>query len=225
VPSGRRHERGVRTHIEAQAHYLAELVGRLDGRETNDPDAAAYLDVLDRALEDRRLTGDEAKALHDTAREWGLSEAATTDAHVQYLDALCDVAVADGSVTEAERSDLELVAHLLNVTGRLESSLRAAFDRQGAAEDGPRESLRGLSVCFTGALAIQLGNGPVTRETAERLAAEAGLHVLKNVSRKLDLLVVADPDTQSGKARRARDLGIRIMAEEVFWQRIGVEER
>jgi DNA polymerase-3 subunit epsilon len=43
------------------------------------------------------------------------------------------------------------------------------------------------------------------------------------VTKKLDLLVVADPDTQSGKAQKARKYGIRIMHEPVFWKAIGVE--
>ena len=47
------------------------------------------------------------------------------------------------------------------------------------------------------------------------------LIVKHNVSKGLDLLVVADPDSQSGKARKARELGVRVMAEAVFWSTIG----
>ncbi|MGQ0668939.1 MAG: hypothetical protein ACT4PO_04575 [Actinomycetota bacterium] len=39
----------------------------------------------------------------------------------------------------------------------------------------------------------------------------------------LDILVVADPNTQSGKARQARKFGTRIMAEAAFWRAIGVQ--
>jgi hypothetical protein len=35
------------------------------------------------------------------------------------------------------------------------------------------------------------------------------------------MLVVADPDTLSGKAERARQLGTRLIAEAVFWRLIG----
>jgi DNA polymerase III subunit epsilon len=38
----------------------------------------------------------------------------------------------------------------------------------------------------------------------------------------LDLLVVADPDSMSGKAKKAREYGIRIVAEPVFWSMMGV---
>jgi DNA polymerase-3 subunit epsilon len=49
--------------------------------------------------------------------------------------------------------------------------------------------------------------------------------VKANVSKGLDVLVVADPDTQSGKATKARQLGTRVMAEPVFWQAIGAPLR
>jgi hypothetical protein len=32
-----------------------------------------------------------------------------------------------------------------------------------------------------------------------------------------------DPDTKSGKARKAAELGVRRMAEPVFWRTLGVE--
>jgi len=41
-------------------------------------------------------------------------------------------------------------------------------------------------------------------------------------TRKLDLLVLADPDTQFGKAKKARSYGTRLMGEVVFWAALGV---
>ena len=43
------------------------------------------------------------------------------------------------------------------------------------------------------------------------------------MTKKLDLLVVADPLTQSGKAKKARQYGIRIMHKPVFWRALGLE--
>ncbi|MFN5709696.1 MAG: BRCT domain-containing protein, partial [Planctomycetota bacterium] len=67
-----------------------------------------------------------------------------------------------------------------------------------------------------------LNGSPIRREIAEALASEAGLIVTSGVSKKLDILVVADPNTQSGKAKKAREYGIRILSEPVFWQMLGV---
>ena len=41
--------------------------------------------------------------------------------------------------------------------------------------------------------------------------------------RKLNILLLAEPDTQSGKAKKARSYGTRLMGEVVFWTVLGVE--
>ena len=64
---------------------------------------------------------------------------------------------------------------------------------------------------------------PMTRDVAEELATAAGLTVADSVTKKLDLLVVADPHTQSGKAKKARQYGVRVLHEPVFWRAVGVE--
>jgi DNA polymerase-3 subunit epsilon len=48
------------------------------------------------------------------------------------------------------------------------------------------------------------------------------LNVQDSVTKKLDLLVVADAESLSGKARKARDYGTRILVERSFWHDIGV---
>jgi DNA polymerase-3 subunit epsilon len=55
-----------------------------------------------------------------------------------------------------------------------------------------------------------------SREVLEDFARENGLQVLPGVTKKLDFLVVADPYTESSKARQARKYGTSIMSEKVF---------
>lgn len=85
----------------------------------------------------------------------------------------------------------------------------------------PRQSLAGKSVCSTGQLAREVGGLPLQRCEAESLAWRAGLVVRQSVTKRLDILVCADPHTQSRKACKAREYGVRIMAEEAFWRSIG----
>ncbi len=82
--------------------------------------------------------------------------------------------------------------------------------------------LVGKSVCFTGQLLSTIGGEPISRDVAETLAQKAGLVIASNVTKKLDLLVVADPNTQSGKAKKARDYGTRILSDAVFWRMAGI---
>jgi DNA polymerase-3 subunit epsilon len=79
-----------------------------------------------------------------------------------------------------------------------------------------------MTVCFTGELRCQFNGQPISRECAEGLATKAGLVVMDNVTKKLQLLVTADPQSQSGKAVKARKYGIRMVNEAVVWNAIGV---
>ena len=67
----------------------------------------------------------------------------------------------------------------------------------------------GDRVVFTGDM-----NG--SRAEVEALATAAGLIVTSAVSGKTTLVVAAEPYSQSGKARQARDRGIRLVTEQVF---------
>lgn len=227
--SGRclRREQAATTRQE-RTTYLARLVDRLDTTGVVSAEVAAYLDLLDRALEDRRITELEADALLAIAQEWGLSRYQVTDVHHQYLRALAQAAWADGEISSAERRDLEAVCALLGVQPTVLASLLAGpmpppTGNAASSQPPPTGSrLAGQSVCFTGALSGQLDGQPITRAQAEQLAAAAGLIVAPRVTKTLDLFVVADPNSLSSKARKAREYGSRIMAEAVFWRAIGI---
>jgi DNA polymerase III subunit epsilon len=196
--------------------------------EAETPNVLAYLTLLDRVLEDRTIDESEEDALVDAALNWQLSPSQLSAAHTQYLQNLAVAALADGVVTESERRDLHLVARLLGQDdSMLDTVLESAAAQLATAHRASvsQEDANGLSgqrVCFTGELQSTIGGQPITRELAERLAAQAGLTVATGVTKKLDILVVADPNTQSGKAKKARSYGIRILSDPVFWRLAGV---
>lgn len=214
--------------------YLRGLLGRL----RHDPDdkeaSEGYLALLTEVLEDRVVDEREAAMLKEAADVFDLNAERVSATHAVLLEALCDAALEDSLVTEAERRDLERVCQLLGEPReRLDPMLAAAANRRGlrrhasaamgdqrAADRGP--SLTGLRVCFSGTLQSLLGGERMRKPDAERLAEEAGLIVVKSVTKALDLLVVADPDTASGKAEKARRYGTRIMAEPAFWRAAGI---
>ena len=226
TPSGRALSRDAATvrRVEERS-YLPRLVAQMLGDEARTPREAEYLALVDRALEDRRVTRDEAQLLVDMATSWGMTRGDVLEAHRAYLEALVSEAMADGRVTDAEHRDLAEVCDLLGLHRAVLAQLVAAASVPRApALDGAGRgaSLRGKTVCFTGEMLSQFKGERVTRELAEKLALEAGLVVQATVTKRLDLLVVADPDTQSGKAKKARQYGVRIMAEAAFWNALGL---
>lgn len=211
--------------VLAERGRLARIIDRLDITSAlKDADTAAYFDLLDRVLEDRHVTAEEADAIVTIAEEWGLSRTDALRAQRTYLEALVAAALEDQVLSEAERRDLEEVTAVLGFdTETLDELLSQMSPGVPLDPHGPiRENLVGRTVCFTGELRSCLAGSPITREVAEELAARHGLTPHRGVTKKLDILVVADPHSLSPKAQKARRYGTRIMAESVFWQALGV---
>ena len=184
---------------------------------------APYLDLLDRALEDRRLSAQEQDDLAAAARFLELDAERLRALHADYVATLVTLAYRDGVVTPREREDLDLVAEALGVAGVREAIAEAGDHVPAVAKETKGRVLAGRSVCFTGALSCTLDGRPITREVAQHLAEEAGMIVANRVTRTLDVLVVADPHSMSGKARKAHEYGTRIVAETAFWPMIGID--
>ena len=184
---------------------------------------ASYLDVLDRALEDRHLSGAEQDELAHVAIMLGFTADEVRSIHADYLGTLIALAYRDGVVTERERADLDLVAETLGVGGINEILEQLASTRSSATVTPAKRPLAGQSVCFTGTLLCSRNGRQITREDAQAMAAGAGLVVAPRVTKKLDVLVVADPNSLSGKAQKARTYGTRIIAETAFWPMIGID--
>ena len=224
--SGRVHRRDRPATRRAPRSYLAQLVHRLGpGAVTaHSSEIASYFELLDRVLEDQIVTDAEADGLLELAEMSGLSSAAVRDAHRHYLNALAVAALKDSVVSDIERQELESVASLLGFEAQaVADALAEATSSPSQPLAAIRSKLAGKTVCFTGELLGSLAATPISRELAEDLASQAGLKPMKSVTKKLDILVVADPHTMSGKGRKAREYGTRIMAEQAFWRAIGVE--
>jgi DNA polymerase-3 subunit epsilon len=227
--SGRVHRRDVATTTRTPKSYLAQLVHRLGpcAVAAHSPQITSYFELLDRVLEDEIVTQAEAEGLLELAEISGLSSAAIRDAHRRYLEALAAAALKDSVVTDNEQRELASVASLLGFDMRAVDEALAEASKVTPTPSLPfasnRSKLAGKTVCFTGELLSSLEASPISRKMAEDLAGQAGLKPVKSVTKQLDILVVADPHMMSGKARKAREYGTRIMAEQAFLRAIGVE--
>jgi DNA polymerase-3 subunit epsilon len=219
---------------QRQSHaprYIQDLVNRLPpvaAQATDEGASMAYMDLLRRALEDRQIEEKEGKSLAEVALQWGLSFDHIKAIHGDYLRRLVKTACADGAVTPKEQEDLLLVARLLGFDEisqeQLEDLIRSIADdhrQEGLASLGA-DTLRGKRVCFTGEAQCRLNGTMISRELATSLAERQGIIVVDSVTKKLDVLVVADTHTQSGKAKKARLYGLRIVHEPEFWRMLGI---
>jgi DNA polymerase-3 subunit epsilon len=223
-PSGKICTRSTAQHvIEEQRSLISRLVQRLPSARDVTTEVGEYLGILDRVLEDRSVTADEAELLISYAEELGLVQEQVLAAHRRYVRDLLLTAVSDGVLSELEREDAERVRSLLGISEEDYSRIRLELLRdyqprtEASAHTSEPDDITGKRVCFTGIMTSTIDGVPISRELAERFASERGMVVEKNVTKRLDYLVVSDPESISTKARKARQYGIRILAEPVFW--------
>lgn len=92
----------------------------------------------------------------------------------------------------------------------------AAASAVATVADRPRFALaRGDEIVLTGAMTRP-------REDWEREARAAGLAPWPNVTKRTRVVIAADPDSLSGKARTARRYGIPVVSERVFEELLGL---
>lgn len=190
-------------HIDVlpPAPYLAALAS---GMHTS-IEVAPYAQLLHLAMADLKLTPDERVGLRDLASELGLDDHAVGRAHREFLNGLIDAALEDSVVTDDERDQICRAAALLEVD--VEAVMSRIEPFRGLVEDMVLSP--GMTVCFTGQ--GQLNGSLVDRASQEEMALRHGLFVAKSVTKKgPDLVVAADGDSRSSKARKARQQGIAI---------------
>ncbi len=208
---------------EAEQPFLSRIVERLP-RTCGPAEHQEYLALLDRALLDRFISLRERDALVGFANGVGIDRATAVRLHRDYLAGLAHAAVRDGVVTEDEVMDLVGVAELLAVEkDEAMMAVEAACRGAGVAcgdTDGPEDAPRPTPVArFTlhrGDRVVFTGDMDRPRDEWVRAASAAGLVPWPNVTRAVALVVAADPDSLSGKARRASAYGIPIVTEQAF---------
>ena len=198
---------------EQEASFLASLISKLPEIEnlgfTSAASVAEYFNLLDLVLEDRRIDPNEAEELAEVAADLRLSAERVQGLHGAYVANLCALAKEDHIVSDAERQDLSQVATLLSVSDWEDLLIVTHAPRTRPVSRSNSGLEPGFKICFTGDMSIP-------RSQLSEMSEAKGLQVMTGVSKKLDALVVADTDSMSGKAKKAREYGTRILTETVF---------
>jgi DNA polymerase III subunit epsilon len=186
------------------AEWLDRIVARMPRQA--DPRIESYLEILESALLDCYLSRHEEEALITIALELNLSRQLLDEIHSDYLRSMASLALADGVVTDAERADLLRVAQLVGLTPQhVDAALAAAPVRRASAEFA---FTPGDLLCLTGTM----------RRPRAEWEAELGQRgfVIGSLTRRTRVLIAADPDSVSGKAKKAREYGVPIINEEAL---------
>lgn len=169
---------------------------------------ADYRAELTCALVDRAISRTEMRRLESTAIAAGLSADDVDAINEEFTRQLAVEAWADGVITDEERATLLDIAEALNVDAQL---VRSLLDEPTSGPTPATFALRpGDRVAFTGALDIP-------RDVWTDRATAAGLDV-GGVTRTCAVLVAANPDSMSGKAKQARENNVPIISETHFAQ-------
>jgi DNA polymerase-3 subunit epsilon len=225
------HPRGCRSEnkcsLPSFIQCLAERLPASCSQHTMYEGERDYQALLWRVLEDGRIDVSEGESLVEIAMNWGLSYSRIHDIHKDYLVQLISAALSDRTISEVERNEIDSVGQALGF-GKMSDAQIEEFLQTNhlnlptCSNTTSGECLKAKTVCFTGDSMCSVGGSPISRVLAERLAAEQGLRIASTVTKSLDMLVLTDPNSQSGKAKKARQYGIRIIHEPVFWRMLGI---
>lgn len=180
-----------------------------------EPVTDAYLAMLDAALLDRDISSTEGDLLVDLAHDLGLGRNELTALHLSYVRDLAREAWADEVVTDEERHDLLTVAKLLALDHAVVDQILDE-ERTAASPAAPSGGKLGGLALRPGDKVVLTGSMARGREEIVEQAASAGVRVTGSVSGQTRVVVAADPDSLSGKARKARELGVPVVSEDAF---------
>lgn len=241
LPGGRGIEPVTRGASRRHGHWLAALDTEPTPRSGAAPDgrttaSAEYSALLDLALLDRYVSSTERAALLDVARRAGLGRADVERLHRDHLAELARETLDDATDRSETLADDVLVADpgLHKVAGQLGLDADDVADAVQAAL-GSRlvDAVRADEGCGAGTAGRAVGHGSRftlapgdevvltgemrrTRPAWEDAVRRAGLVPWPHVTRRARLVVAADPDTLSTKARTARRYGIPVVTEDGF---------
>ena len=220
-PKGLTMRRPQAPHREGCLALLATRTAWPRAKQTTE---IAYLDALDRCLDDHKLDPAEQHWLDKTARTLNLTENHRRDLHLKYFNLLQKRILSDGIITEEEVHLSDTVAAALQIDRwvhditkpledgsdtvaaalQIDSQLLASSEPLTPVDPPPFRFEPGDVVCFT-------GQTNIPRTTLETTAKTAGLCIAKSVTLKCAALVAADSLSQSRKARTARVRGVPII--------------
>jgi len=177
-------------------------------------DELGYIDLLDRALDDLWISADEMVELGTLAQLAGIAPSRLPELHELYVGDLYAAAIRDHVINDDEFRQLDAVSQVL---GFNLSELYPDFEQYRPAAVQVAQTPQGARVAFTGTAIDPRTGQKLDRSELGAICRSRGYEpqdALKKSS--TDLLVASDPNSNSGKAKKARQWGIPVISVEEF---------
>ncbi|MEN9752117.1 MAG: hypothetical protein RLZZ600_1164 [Actinomycetota bacterium] len=169
----------------------------------------SFIALLETVLADGIVTVEESQELLNAAAGLGLSPSRLQELREEYFDRLVARAWGDGVMTPDEVNAVTMVGAWMGINAdRVEAAIQAKPEVSENSVMGV-QLVEGDSVVLTGEMSRP-------RSYYEDILQSRGLRVAASVSKKVKVVLVADPDSLSGKANKARELGIPLIEIEQF---------
>lgn len=211
VATGDPNPRTLRRGAVDPTNIIKRKISPVDSPWNGNP-SGMYRYVLNYVLDDGEIDHEEQAQLSDLAHELQLSAAQERAICRLQLASIIAAVERDGIVDQNDRKYMEKCARSMGLSNE---PLPAMTD---LPVDASLEV--GMTVCFSGdAKGV---HSSLSREYLEQLATLARIIPRPSVTKKLDLLVLADVKSASNKAKNARRYGTRILSAEQFLVEIGV---
>ena len=148
----------------------------------------------------------------------GISRSTAEELHIKYMIAMLAAAWDDGVVTAEEEADLRIVGALLDIS---QESITRGLAGPVAGQDAETGAAVQSLVLSAGDKVVLTGDMSRDRSDIEADLRAAGFVPHPAITKAVKLLVAADPDSLSGKAKKARSYGIPVVGERYLTTLLG----
>lgn len=212
--------------VREEKNKLQKLIHQLPAKPASENiNSAPYLETLFDILSDRIISTADLKKLELLIKEFNLVREDVLKLHKQYLADVIKTYQQDGKISEFEADDLKKITRLLGLTiNDLEYLIDESRDDMSVSFENfdAERIIEGKAICFTGELRARINGRRVDRSKAKNIARQKGMVIKRNVTKRLDYLVAANPNSMSGKSKKARKYGKTVLAEPEFWRLLGI---
>ena len=211
IARGEPNPRTLRRNVSNNSSSLSQRIISYTESPWNNQPTGIYRYALNYVLDDAAIDRDEHRYLRELQTKLKLTDEDVSEIKKLHLATIIACAERDGIVTSTQRAYIENIANALGLEREPLPEITGLNENSELSE--------GMYVCFTGTAFV--GGRAISRSELEYKATVARLVPVTSVTRRnCSILVAADPASQSGKARKARQYDIPIMDVEAFLSKV-----